>query len=128
MKMLKIYNRQCIERVMVYPSEPVWHMVYRPESTSLLGKRKPAGFYDELRGEYCGNEAELLDGSYDGNRIIVIDGVANWQPYVEIGFVSRETERIRFDTVAECNEYAQTIMDKTVERRNQLIVSGQHPF
>lgn len=112
-----IYNADTLERVHVRMPSPVWHVSYLKYKKYLIGERK-AGFYTDS-GHFLGNEQDLLNGAYMDTRILVINNIAYYRPYVELNFVGGSTKIYYFDTVDECNARALEISNKYIKNQIQ---------
>jgi hypothetical protein len=119
MELERIFNANTIQSVEVQEGNSVWRLNYKTEKNKWYCKRK-AGFYANDSGRYCGTAEDLLNGSYNGYRILVKDNVAYWRPYVEFTFVNGEEHGKHFDTIEECNAYAKEIMDKYVKNQFKI--------
>lgn len=120
MEKLQIYNGDFIESVKTCEGNKVPYIKYGQFKKTIFGTQKE-GFYSEYSGHYYGTTEDLLNGSYDDIRILVKDNIAYYRPGVKITFISGQSTYKYFDTIEECNQYAQEVMDNYVEKSKHYI-------
>lgn len=118
---VEIYDGDAIESVKTLKGNKVPFIKYEKFKKTIFGTQKE-GFYDEYCGDYYGTAEDLLNGSYDDTKILVNDNIAYYRPRVKITFISGEAKYKHFDTIEECNKYAQGVMDKYVEKSKHFII------
>jgi hypothetical protein len=112
-----IYNADTLERVHVKMPSPVPHVSYVKYKKYLIGERKE-GFYTDS-GYFLGNEQDMLNGAYMGIKVIIINNIAYYRPYVVLDFVGGSSKIFKFDTVEECNAKAIEISTKYIKNQIQ---------
>jgi len=109
-----------ITSVEVFDKSVCHYVTFKKERKQLFGllETLPSGYYTD-GDRFLGNQYDLLNGSYSVNdlsngketKFILVceNNIAYWRPYVKIKFESRNVEYKYFNTVGECNFYANNI-------------------
>ena len=98
-------------------------VTYKKERKQLFGliKPLPSGYYNDS-DSFLGNEDDLLNGSYrikplySGEdeyvfTLICENKKAYYRPYVTVEFESGKFKQYKFNTIAECNDYANKLRE-----------------
>lgn len=111
-----------IVSVEVFDKSICHYVTYKKERKHLFGliNPLPAGYYTD-GDRFLGSEEDLLNGSYtiksigdEENHIFILvceNKNVYYRPYVKIKFESKNTEYKYFNTLDECNDYANKLRE-----------------
>lgn len=116
---MKIYNLDQLVSVTVKDKELISDIVYQPHRHFRFWKDEPAGFYYRTYSEYAiYTKEELEQGKWERTKLLVIDNLVYFKPFVMLTYSNDEKHFVKFETVEEANEYA---MEITKDIKHKII-------